>query len=137
MQRSPELEDLVSRWFDAATRGDASVVDAFVSSDPDTCVIGSDPDEWIRGGDAVVDFLRNEVTNAGGQVRFSPEGTQAFEEGDVGWMTTRLTITLPDGGQVTPRWSSVAHREGDTWRFVFTHASIGVPNDEVGWVYPG
>jgi ketosteroid isomerase-like protein len=135
MQRSPELEDLVSRWFAAATRGDASVVDAFVSANPDVCLIGSDPSEWFRGGEAVAQFLRGEVTNAGGLAQFSPEGTEAFEEGTVGWATTRLTITLPDGRHVSPRWSSVFHREGDTWRFVQTHASIGVGNDDIGWIY--
>lgn len=137
MQRSRQLEDFVSRWFDAASRGDASLADAHVSSEPGTCLIGSDPDEWMRGGEAVARFLHDEVTNAGGHVRFTTEGTMAFEEGTVGWATTRLTITLPDGRQVSPRWSSVLRREGDTWRFVQTHASIGVRNDEVGWVYPG
>ena len=136
MQRSPELEDLVSRWFAAATRGDASVVDLYVSAHPETCLIGSDPGEWFRGGEVVAQFLRGEVVSAGGAARFSPEGTEAFEEGTVGWATTRLTITLSDGRHVSPRWSSVFHREDDTWRFVQTHASIGVGNDDVGWVYP-
>jgi hypothetical protein len=54
----------------------------------------------------------------------------------VGWATTKLTITLPDGRHVSPRWSSVFHREDDTWRFVHTHASIAVGNDDVGWIYP-
>jgi hypothetical protein len=53
----------------------------------------------------------------------------------VGWAATRLTITLPDGGQVSPRWSAVFHREDGEWRFVQTHASIAVPNDQIGWVY--
>ena len=136
MRRSPELEDLVSRWFMAATRGDTSVVDAFVALDLGCCLIGSDPDEWFRGGEAVAEFLRGEVNNAGGQAQFTPEGTEAFEEGTVGWASTRLTITLPDGRSVSPRWTSVFHREGDEWRFVQTHASIGIANDEIGWVYP-
>ena len=136
MRRSPELEDLVSRWFMAATRGDTSAVDVFVSRDPGSCLIGSDPDEWVRGGEAVAEFLRGEVTNAGGQAQFSPEETEAFEEGTVGWASTRLTITLPDGRSVSPRWSSVFHREGNEWRFVQIHASIGIGNDAIGWVYP-
>lgn len=137
MQRSPELEALVASWFEAATRGDAAVVDTLISANPGTCLIGSDPGEWLRGGEAVAKFLRGELTNAGGQARFSPEGTEAYEEGTVGWATTRLTITLPDGRHVSPRWSSVFHREGGTWRFVQTHASIGVGNDDVGWTYSG
>jgi len=136
MQRSPELEDLVSQWFAAATRGDASVVDDYVSAHAETCLIGSVPGEWFRGGEAVAQFLRGEVISAGGAAQFSPEGTEAFEEGTVGWATTKLTITLPDGRHVSPRWSSVFHREDDTWRFVHTHASIGVGNDDVGWIYP-
>lgn len=67
---------------------------------------------------------------------FTPTGTEAFCEGTVGWATTTVTITLPDGKQVSPRWSSVFHLEGDVWRFVQTHASIGLPNHEIGWVYP-
>jgi len=129
------LEDLVSRWFEAATRGDVSMVDAHIAGDPGTCLIGSDPAESFRGGEAVAQFLRGEVTNAGGKVVFSPEGTEAFEEGTVGWVTTTVTITLPDGGHVSPRWSSVLHQEGDQWRFVQTHASIAVANDDVGWIY--
>ncbi len=135
MQRSPELEDLVSRWFAAASSGDASLVDTNVSAEPGTSLIGSDPDEWFRGGEAVAQFLRGEVTNAGGQAKFSTEETEAYEEGTVGWVTTRLTITLPDGGHVSPRWSAVFHQEGDQWRFVQTHASIAVANDDVGWIY--
>lgn len=137
VRRSRELEDLVSQWFMAATRGDPSVVDALVSLDPGSSLIGSDPHEWFHGGEAVAEFLRSEVTNSGGQAQFSPDGTEAFEEGTVGWASTCLTITLPDGRSVSPRWSAVFHREGDGWRFVQTHASIGVGNDEIGWVYPG
>ncbi len=32
--------------------------------------------------------------------------------------TTRLTVALPDGRHISPRWSSAFHREADTWRFV-------------------
>ena len=63
-------------------------------------------------------FLRGEVVNAGGNVRFDPRQIEAFSEGTVGWATTMLRITLPDGGTVSPRWSSVLHREGDQWKFV-------------------
>src|SRR5680860_66669 len=135
MQRSPELEELVSRWFAAASSGDASLVGAYVSAEPGASLIGSDPDEWFRGGEAAAQFLRREVTNAGGRAQFSTEETEAFEEGTVGWVTTRLTITLPDGGHVSPRWSAVLHQEEDQWRFVQTHASIAVANDDVGWIY--
>jgi hypothetical protein len=83
-----------------------------------------------------VNFLSGEVEGAAGNVRFTPHDTQAFSEGTVGWATTHLTITLPDGRHISPRWSAVFHKEDGVWKFVQTHASIGVPNDEVGWHYP-
>lgn len=136
MERSPELEALVGAWFEAASRGDASLVDRHVSGHEGNRLIGSDPDEWLAGS-MVADFLRGEAERSGGNVSFAPSETEAFEEGTVGWATTRLTVTLPDGKYVSPRWSAVLHREEGVWRFVQTHASIAVPNDEVGWEYSG
>lgn len=136
MQRSSELEDLVRTWFEAATRGDASLVDALVSQEEGTRLIGSDPNERFRGGGAVAEFLRGEVEGAGGQADFAPTETEAFSEGTVGWATTTLTITMPDGRHVSPRWSAVFRQENGGWKFVQTHASIAIPNEEIGWVYP-
>ena len=135
MQKSAELEDLVRAWFDAATRGDASLVDELVSPGEGTRLIGSDPGERFSGG-AVAEFLRGEVEGAGGEANFTATDTEAFSEGTVGWATTSLTITMPDGKHVSPRWSAVLHQENGGWRFVQTHASIGIPNKEIGWTYP-
>ncbi len=135
MQRSPDIEQLVAAWFDAASRGDASIVDAHVSRAEGVRLIGSDPAELFQGGGAVLEFLRGEVESAGGAATFTPADTEAFSEGTVGWATTHVTITMPDGRHVSPRWSSVFHLEDGVWRFVQTHASIGVPNEEIGWVY--
>lgn len=136
MQRSPDLEDLVGAWFEAATRGAASLVDTRVSPGEGTRLIGSDPGERFSGGTAVAEFLRGEVEGAGGQVKFAPTETEAFSEGTVGWATTSLTITMPDGKHVSPRWSAVFHQENGDWRFVQTHASIAIPNEAIGWEYP-
>jgi hypothetical protein len=136
MEHSAELEGLVVAWFDSASRGEASIVHDHVSRDERVRLIGSDPDELIKGGDAVVDFLTGEVEGAGGAATFTPGDTEAFSEGTVGWATTNLTITMPDGRSVSPRWSAVFHREDGVWRFVQTHASIAVPNADIGWQYP-
>jgi ketosteroid isomerase-like protein len=136
VERSPEIEQLVTAWFAAASRGDASLVDAHVSHDDGVRLIGSDPGERFRGGGAVAEFLRGEVESAGGGASFTPTDVEAFSEGSVGWATAIVTIELPDGKRVSPRWSSVFHLERGVWKFVQTHASIGVPNDEIGWTYP-
>lgn len=136
MEPAKELAALVEAWFGAATRGDSSLVARHVSPDEGVRLIGSDPAEVFRGGAAVSEFLSGEVAGAAGQVTFSPAEIEAFREGSVGWATAQLTITLPDGRHVSPRWSAVFHLEDDVWRFVQTHASIGVENDAVGWTYP-
>jgi hypothetical protein len=49
---------------------------------------------------------------------------------------TRLTVTLPDGRHVSPRWTAVFHEDGQG-RFVRTYASVAIPNAEIGWVLAG
>jgi hypothetical protein len=137
VERSPELEQLVVAWFASASRGDASLVDAHVSPGDGTRLIGSDPGEMFAGGRAVAEFLRGEVESAGGHAAFSPANVEAFQEGSVGWATTIVTITMPDGKHVSPRWSAVFHLEDGAWKFVQTHASIGIANEDIGWEYPG
>lgn len=136
MHRSPDLEQLVVAWFTAASSGDTSLVDAHVSPGGDCRLIGSDPGEVFQGGGAVAEFLRGEVNGAGGRVTFTPSDTEAFREGPVGWATTNVTITMPDGKHVSPRWSAVFRLEGGVWMMVQIHASIGIANEDIGWVYP-
>ena len=66
MERSPELEALVVAWFQAASKGDGSLVERHVSQHEMNRLIGSDPEEWIRGGEAVAAFLRGEAERSGG-----------------------------------------------------------------------
>jgi hypothetical protein len=102
MERSAEIEALVTSWFTAATKGDASLVDQYVPNDPDARLIGSDPAEWLRGGDAIGAFLRSEIAGAGGDVTFTPSETEGYAEGSVGWAATKLTLRLPTAGRSTP-----------------------------------
>ena len=136
MDSSPELEQLVVAWFESASRGDASLVATHTSPSDGARLIGSAPGEVFRGGDAVAHFLRGEVEGAGGKASFAPSDVEAFSEGTVGWATANVTISLPDGKHVSPRWSAVCHQEDGVWKFVQTHASIGIPNEDVGWIYP-
>ena len=102
MKRSEELEGLVVAWFAAASAGDPSLVERHVPVDTEVMLIGSDPDEWVEGGAAVAAFLRGEVEGSGGNATFTPSDTVAYEDGDVGWAATRVTITLPDGTHIRP-----------------------------------
>jgi len=135
MDRSPELEKFIVAWFDAATRGDPSLVDRHVSRHEGTRLVGTDPGEWFEGA-AAAEFLKKGLQGPGGGVR-SLSDLEAFSEGTVGWGMTRFTLTFPDGSSVSPRWSAVFHREDGEWKFLQLHASIGVANEESGWVPAG
>jgi ketosteroid isomerase-like protein len=137
MERSVEIEDFVRAWFGAASAGDASFVDRHVSASDAVRLVGSDPEEWLHGAGAVRDFLRGEVEGGGGHATFTATDTEGYASGDVGWAATKLTIALPDGRRVSPRWTAVFVREDGDWKFVQTHASIAVPNAEIGWSYEG
>jgi len=76
------------------------------------------------------------VEGAAGEVTFTPSEIEGYRHGDVGWAATRLTISLSDGKRIQPRWTAVFVNQ-DGWKFVQTHASIAVPNDQVGWTYAG
>jgi ketosteroid isomerase-like protein len=135
MEPSPEIAELVVDWFAAASRGDSSLIDRLVSTSEAARLVGSDPDEWLQGGAQIATFLRGEVEGAGGAVRFTPSDIEAFAAGDAGWAAAKLTIAMPDGRKVTPRWTAVFVKHDDGWQFVQTHASIGVPNEDIGWTY--
>jgi ketosteroid isomerase-like protein len=132
VEPSPDLEELVLAWFEAASRGDSSLVDQHLSQDEGNLLVGSDPDEWF-GGKAAADYLKTEVGGSGGSDR-PLEVIHAFTEGTVGWAVTRFTLTFPDGSSVSPRWSAVFHQEDGAWKIVHLHASLGISNEEAGWV---
>lgn len=137
MQESPELRKIIAEWFEAAAKGDTSWRDRHVSREPETRIIGTDPDEFLSGPRAY-EFLKKEAEAVGGKVRVTVGHVEAFQEGDVGWGVALPTITLPDGKAVTPRWSAVFHREGGAWKLVQLHASIPVGNAaSFGDVFPG
>jgi adenylate cyclase len=132
MERSPDLEKLVADWFNAASRGDPSLIDRHVSLDPGALLVGTDPDEWFPGK-AAADYLRSQIPGSGGLKR-TLEGLRAFSEGSMGWAVTRFSLTFPDGRSISPRWSAVFHQEDGDWKIVHLHASLGISNDESGWV---
>jgi ketosteroid isomerase-like protein len=56
---------------------------------------------------------------------------QAYSEGDVGWAADRPKFKLPDGTEIPVRLTSVFRKEGNDWKVVLWHFSIGVRNEEV------
>ena len=91
-------------------------------------MIGSDPDEWWDGHDAIVAALRADVQSS--DVSGRVDDVVGYEEGDIGWAAMRGTF-IEGESRVPFRGTAVMRREDGEWRMVQAHASIGVPNDQM------
>jgi len=110
--------------------GSPAGADTLLSKAPGVLGIGTDPDEWWID-DAVAAAFRVQVPemHAAG-MRLRSGGVVAHSEGTVGWVADRPTLLLPDGSEVPMRLTAVWHRDGDAWRMVQFHLSIGVSNQD-------
>lgn len=135
MERSTEVANVLGGWFRAVATGDGAWADAHLS--PHIRVTGTDPAEVLEGHDAVA-FLKREALGLARLATFEVAEPEAYVSGNVGWGFANPVITFKDGsGVVSPRWTGVVERDGDTWRIVQIHASVGVGNDDAGYEMPG
>jgi ketosteroid isomerase-like protein len=129
MQTSVDLQKIINAWFESIASGDLSWAERHISTKA-VRLVGTDPHEWLEG-EKVAEFLKEEVKALGGVVKVELGETEAYQEGSVGWGLARPTLVMPNGGQISPRWSAVFHQEDGEWKLVQLHASVGVPNEEL------
>ena len=124
MQRSDALRETTLSFYDRFSANDVESFDDLVSQDA-TLFIGTDDDEWftdrakLRGGFGY-DGLRLDA-----------DDPEAWEEGDLGWVSDRPTMHAPGIGPIRTRFTGVFRREDSRWRLVLSHFSVGVPDEEV------
>jgi class 3 adenylate cyclase/ketosteroid isomerase-like protein len=128
VEPSEEISRVVARWIAATGSGDAGAVFARISDNPGALSIGSDPDEWWHGEEAIAIWQRQ--FEEAGPYRFEAGSIEAWEEGTVGWAATRIKVDL---GETTrdARLTCVLHLERDEWRIVQHHLSFAQPNEAV------
>jgi ketosteroid isomerase-like protein len=98
MQNSETLADIIAGWFKAAARGDAACADKHLSKRSTMLLVGTDPDEWVRGK-AAAKFLMAEAKASGVKIKVNVGKVEAHREGTVGWGIANPTITLPHATQ--------------------------------------
>ena len=130
MRESAEVRALAVRLFEAASAGDYAALRAAVASERDVLFIGTDPDEWWSGQEAVIGALTTppDVEVTGGVV--AEHEVLAYEAGDVGWAAIRGKVVFPGQAPIPLRVTLVCQRERSAWGVVQWHGSIGVPNEE-------
>ena len=136
IQPSTELIALMTRWYASFSAGNMDIVEEILSHDPALLSIGTAPEEWLMGFDAIALIYRAQI-GAVGDIKIEGGPITAFCAGDVGWVADRPRITLPDGKTITMRSTLVFHRQDGAWKLVQQHNSVGVSNEElVGQALP-
>jgi ketosteroid isomerase-like protein len=131
MEQSDELRDLTLRFYEAATTGDLSFFDRHVSRQEGVVFVGTDPNEWWEGFEALREAIRAQSEQMGG-MQIVPGQIQAYREGSVGWVIDGdASFRLADGTEIPFRNSVVFRREDGEWKVVHGHSSIGVSNEEM------
>jgi hypothetical protein len=55
---------------------------------------------------------------------------RGWQEGTVGLVIYEPTFVMPDGSYLPTRLTGVLHREGEAWKVVHLHFSVGVPDED-------
>lgn len=131
LQESPELRDIFLRFYQAMEQGDATIALDLMSRDQGVLAIGTDPNEWWTDFAAIERAFTAQVSEMrGAGIRFKPGNPQCYEEGNVGWGADQARILLPNGQQQAIRVTGVFRREGNNWKMVQSHTSIGMNNTD-------
>jgi adenylate cyclase len=127
--RSAEIEKFVLEMFEAFNRRDLGFVERTTSREAGTLDIGTDPDEWAEGYEAIIDLYRDEMREGPEQFDVGLDEVTAFSEGTFGWGAGRGYLGM-QAKRVPLRFTVVVHQEEGGWKLIQAHASIGVPNAE-------
>lgn len=126
---SDELKNAMQRLYESMTSGDVSAVAHQLSHQSGVLSIGTDPNEWWEGYDAIARVVKAQLEEMGG-IQVKAGNLNAFVEGNVGWAADCPIVRLPNGQEMTLRWTTVFHIEDGEWKIVQRHVSLGVSNVE-------
>jgi ketosteroid isomerase-like protein len=124
MEPAPDVRDVYVNYTKALSSGDASSFLGILSRDPGVIEIGSAPDAWTEGYENIANRL-TEVFRGLAGTSFEPGDVRAFQEGTVAWLADRPTMTTSEGMRISGRITLVFRREGDGWKIVQSHFSMG------------
>lgn len=131
VRESPEIASVIRRLGEAWAARDYETYSHQISTSPHFRGIGTDADEFWASADAFLRVRRVQSEELTAQDWARSEATvdriDAFEDGNVGWAVTLLTIHGP-GGDVPLRGTAVLVLEAGAWRVIQWHSSIPTPN---------
>lgn len=135
MESSAAVREALLAFYDAFNTGDADTFGGRIADSDGVSVIGSAPGE---GHDGRSDWLRAYETGIGEAGLRLERGGEivAYEGGQTGFAVDTPSFQLSNGARLPTRLTAVLTREGDDWKMVHAHFSVGVP-DEQAFEMPG
>ncbi len=121
----------VTEYFDALVSGDVERLAEMMSAAEYYVKIGTDAGEVVEGGDNAFEYYRHHAASAQ-DFTIAYEKLDVRERGGVAWFYTRQRWRLAWRGareELAMRMTGVLEKEGDRWKFVQIHASVGLPVD--------
>lgn len=128
MKPSTELPDLMFSLYEAMASGDHAFMERHFSVSAGVLTIGTDPSEWWTDRETAMRVFRAQLEEMGG-FPIAAGDPQAYTGGSVGWVADQPKVTIP-GTDMRLRLTGVLHREGEDWKIVRWHISMGVPNEQ-------
>jgi len=123
-----EIRKLLNEMIEAQNSGDAPRLRTMLSERPDVVHIGTDAAEWWTSGQVVGAVA---AVGSGDDVRAVADDIDVHVQGDIAWVEGRGRFTRADGAERPVRMTGVLVREDGRWKVVQSHASIGVPNEDI------
>ena len=128
MAVSVELVNLYLEFLEDVSRGNQAGINALLADDPGVILLGTAPDEFVEGRDAVISLVARMIEAGVQLVLGSPLG---YENGDTGWVVDRSHFSF-NGLEVADRITAVFTRSESGWHLVHLHHSVGIPDDRLG-----
>jgi uncharacterized protein (TIGR02246 family) len=123
-----EVRKVIEETLEALNAGDAARLRSMLSERADGVHIGTDAEEW-ETSKQVVDAVA--AAGGGDDIQAVADDIDVHIQGDVAWAEGRGRFTRAGGGERLVRMTWVLVRENGRWKFVQSHASIGVPNADI------
>jgi ketosteroid isomerase-like protein len=123
-----EVRKVIEETLEALNAGDAARLRSMLSERVDGAHIGTDAEEW-ETSKQVVDAVA--AAGGGDDIAAVADDIDIHIQGDVAWAEGHGRFTRAGGGERPTRMTWVLIRENGQWKFVQSHASIGVPNADI------
>lgn len=125
---SEELRAFVLRFYATWVDGDVDTLREMFSTNACMKFIGTDPNEWLSGAEAIAVLVRQTMELRG--IKIKSNDLKAFACSGVGWAADNPEFEMENGTKASGRLTFTMAIERGHWRIVQYHVSIGLANQD-------